>query len=88
MRSTPRDELATTLVGHARLTAAVIKRRRGSLPLMQAVIAARTMTELAQQTLQHLVEEARAAGHTWQEIGDALGTTRQAAFQRFGSTDP
>jgi Protein of unknown function (DUF3887) len=25
-----------------------------------------------------------AAGHTWQDIGDALGATRQAAFQRFG----
>ena len=23
-------------------------------------------------------------GHIWQEIGDALGTSRQAAFQRFG----
>ena len=24
------------------------------------------------------------AGHTWQELGDLLGVTRQAAFQRFG----
>ncbi|WP_331721363.1 DUF3887 domain-containing protein [Streptomyces sp. NBC_00212] len=23
-------------------------------------------------------------GHTWQELGDLLGVTRQAAFQRFG----
>lgn len=30
------------------------------------------------------VGEAREAGSTWQEIGDVLGTTRQAAFQRFG----
>ena len=27
---------------------------------------------------------ARTQGHTWQEIGDVLGTSRQAAFQRFG----
>jgi hypothetical protein len=27
---------------------------------------------------------ARAAGTTWQEIGDVLGVSRQAAFQRFG----
>lgn len=24
------------------------------------------------------------AGHSWTEIGDALGTTRQNAYQRFG----
>src|SRR5579875_1467758 len=30
------------------------------------------------------VARARASGHTWQEIGDVLGVSRQAAFQRFG----
>ena len=30
------------------------------------------------------VELARAAGRTWQELGDVLGVSRQAAFQRFG----
>jgi hypothetical protein len=35
-------------------------------------------------TLKQAVDRARAAGRTWQEIGDALGVTRQAAFQRFG----
>jgi hypothetical protein len=30
------------------------------------------------------VERARAAGSTWQDIGDVLGVSRQAAFQRFG----
>jgi hypothetical protein len=34
--------------------------------------------------LRDTVDAARAAGHTWQEIGEVLGTTRQAAFQRFG----
>ncbi|MBO0819630.1 MAG: DUF3887 domain-containing protein [Nocardiopsaceae bacterium] len=38
----------------------------------------------ADQTLRMAVDRARAAGRTWQEIGDALGVTRQAAFQRFG----
>jgi uncharacterized protein DUF3887 len=43
----------------------------------------------AQESLRAAVERARAGGHTWQEIGDVLGTTRQAAFQRFGRpTDP
>jgi hypothetical protein len=36
-------------------------------------------------TLKGTVDRARAAGRTWQEIGDVLGVTRQAAFQRFGN---
>jgi hypothetical protein len=38
----------------------------------------------AQESLRAAVDRARAGGHTWQEIGEVLGTTRQAAFQRFG----
>lgn len=35
------------------------------------------------------VEQARAAGRTWQDIGDVLGVSRQAAFQRYGKViDP
>jgi hypothetical protein len=30
------------------------------------------------------VQEARAAGSTWAEIGTALGTSRQAAQERYG----
>jgi hypothetical protein len=39
---------------------------------------------LAEQVLRLCVQQCRDAGHTWQEIGDLLGVTRQAAFQRFG----
>lgn len=39
---------------------------------------------LAEQVLKLSVQQCRDAGHTWQEIGDLLGVTRQAAFQRFG----
>ncbi|MGW5716854.1 DUF3887 domain-containing protein [Amycolatopsis sp. NPDC003865] len=38
----------------------------------------------AEATLREAVDAARGAGHTWQEIGNLLGTSRQAAFQRFG----
>jgi hypothetical protein len=34
--------------------------------------------------MQRAVQRARKAGHTWAEVGQVLGTTRQAAFQRFG----
>lgn len=33
--------------------------------------------------LQTAVRRAREAGHTWSEIGQVLGSSRQAAFQRF-----
>ena len=39
---------------------------------------------LAGQVLRLAVQQCRDAGHTWQESGDLLGVTRQAAFQRFG----
>jgi hypothetical protein len=43
----------------------------------------------AQDLLRAAVERARAEGRTWQEIGEVVGTTRQAAFQRFGKpVDP
>lgn len=38
----------------------------------------------ADRVLAAAVDAAREGGGTWQQIGDALGTTRQAAFQRFG----
>ena len=48
-------------------------------------IAAR-MRAVADYALQQCVDRARSAGHTWPEIGDALGTSRQAAFRRFGKS--
>ncbi|MFD7921724.1 DUF3887 domain-containing protein [Streptomyces sp. NPDC059740] len=44
----------------------------------------RDVDGLAEQVLRLSVQQCRDAGHTWQEIGDLLGVTRQAAFQRFG----
>lgn len=51
---------------------------------LAAVGAAKDLARSVEAALRETVEAARAAGHTWQEIGDVLGTTRQAAFQRFG----
>lgn len=34
------------------------------------------------------VRAARSQGRTWEEIGDAVGTTRQAAWQRFSKAPP
>lgn len=48
------------------------------------IIAARKGVDAAEAELRSAVAAARAAGDTWTVIGAALGTTRQAAFQRFG----
>ena len=51
---------------------------------LTAVRLAVALRQVADQALAACVREAREAGHTWQELGDTLNTTRQAAFQRFG----
>lgn len=49
-----------------------------------AVASARRLAHAVDDALRAAVERARNAGRTWQELGDLLGTSRQAAFQRFG----
>lgn len=51
---------------------------------LDLVRLAQDVDGLAEQVLKLCVQQCRDAGHTWQEIGDLLGVTRQAAFQRFG----
>lgn len=45
--------------------------------------AAQTSLDVLTRTA---VRCARSEGKTWEEIGTALGTTRQAAQQRYGAT--
>lgn len=49
------------------------------------IIAARKRVAEAEQGLRDAVRAARDAGDSWTVIGAALDTSRQAAFQRFGS---
>lgn len=53
--------------------------------LVHSLATARTLRQLTDEALAGLVASARARGVSWQLIGDALGTSRQAAFQRFGT---
>lgn len=50
----------------------------------EAVAAARELSNVAEEALQATVDRAREDGQTWRDIGRVLGTSRQAAFQRFG----
>lgn len=51
---------------------------------LELIGTAQRVHDLSRRVLDLCVQQAREAGHTWQEIGALLGVTRQAAFQRFG----
>ena len=56
---------------------------------MDEIRAASEALQGARRRLETAVLTARADGHTWAEIGETLGMTRQAAYKRFGTpTDP
>jgi hypothetical protein len=57
-----------------------------SEPLV-AIRALSTIQVEAKKVLADMVEEARKANHTWAQIAEALGITRQAAQARFGGAD-
>jgi hypothetical protein len=52
-----------------------------------AIRALATIEVEAKKVLADMVQEARKADHTWAEIAEALGVTRQAAQARFGAAD-
>jgi hypothetical protein len=47
------------------------------------IIAARKAVEAAHRELRDVVAAARNAGDPWTIVGAAMGTTEQAAYQRF-----
>jgi hypothetical protein len=51
---------------------------------LAAIGRAQAQARSAEEELAMSVAQARESGHTWAEIGQILGTSRQAAFQRFG----
>jgi hypothetical protein len=77
------DPVASTVRETAGRLADELTRPGDGSPLA-AMAAAQELSSAADAALQAAVDRARAAGHSWKRIGDVLGTTRQAAFQRFG----
>lgn len=51
---------------------------------LHSLSTARELAALTDDALHALVAAARSRGVSWQGIGEALGTSRQAAYQRFG----
>jgi len=54
-------------------------------PGPSAVEALDAVQLAADRLLSSLVDEMRSAGATWAQVGDTLGCSRQAAWERFGS---
>jgi hypothetical protein len=79
----PSDPLAGAVRGAAQRLLGELAGQGAGSPL-DVVAAARELSAAATAAMQAAVDRARAAGHSWREIGDVLDTTRQAAFQRFG----
>ncbi len=80
------EVMATLLVTNVQLVADVLRAEDRDAPgqFMRAIAATRSLDMIVEDSLRALVERARAAGHTWAEIGEVLHVSRQAAFQRFG----
>lgn len=63
-----------------------VRARAGDRPLENITAAIEVTGELAvlaDHVVAHFVEEARAAGHSWNQIGTSMGMTRQAAQQKY-----
>jgi hypothetical protein len=61
--------------------------RRAQVPeLLEAVLVGRKQVMRAERALTKRVGAARANGATWEDIGLAMGMSRQGAAKRFGSS--
>jgi hypothetical protein len=79
-----REDLVSRLIAlgdHTKIARRYIADLRPLAGLQQVAYAERT----AKEALQKAVDYSRAAGFSWEQIGEMLGTTKQAAQQRFGS---
>jgi hypothetical protein len=84
-----RDVMGLMLTTNAQTVADVLHRSgedtEGSV--IAAIAATRSLSVIVEDTMRALVAQARAERRTWNEIGEVLRVTRQAAFQRFGSAE-
>ena len=53
----------------------------------QGLRAALALHRMAERVEAHEVARARKAGWSWQQIGDALGITRQSVHAKYGRGD-
>lgn len=83
--SRSRDPVYALHFSQAAAEASYLLRVTGE-PLV-AIRALSTIEVEARKVLAEMVDEARRANHSWAQIAEALGVTRQAAQARFGGAD-
>ena len=83
--SRERDPIYSLHFSHAAAEASYLLRVTKE-PLV-AIRALATIEVEAKKVLADMVDEARKNDHTWAQIAEALGITRQAAQSRFGGGD-
>ena len=76
-------ETAGDLVIDGYLSAEIGRKHHTPMPLW-SISAAVHAQAVASRELTRWVQEARAAGYSWETIGQAAGITRQAAHLRWG----
>jgi hypothetical protein len=83
-----RSRLALVLDHNLTVVTSALREEPDAASPMSALLSARTAAEAIEQATRLLVAQARASGRTWQEIGELLAISRQAAQQRFGQPVP
>ncbi|HTU29520.1 MAG TPA: DUF3887 domain-containing protein [Solirubrobacteraceae bacterium] len=82
-----RSRVALVLDHNLSLVSSALRGETDAASAMAALLSARTAAEAIEQATRLLVQDARSAGRTWQEIGELLAITRQAAQQRFSQSE-
>src|SRR5579875_3486180 len=75
--------VALVLAQNTRVLCEALRGEPGATSGAAALLAARAAAAAVEEATRLVVELARADGSTWQEIGEWLAVTRQAAQQRF-----
>ncbi len=70
------------------LTAETVEVLEARRPPLECIAAVANMAQWIDDVLREFVVDARAEGRGWHEIGEALGVSRQAAWQRHHEQDP
>ena len=73
--------------GPAIVDGARAAKRKATSSSTEALFELRQVERAVQAATRALVQQALSQGHTWQEIGAAIGTSRQAAHDRYGDLD-
>jgi hypothetical protein len=81
-----RSRVALVLDHNLAVVTSALREEPDAASPMSALLSARTAAEAIERATRLLVAQARASGRTWQEIGELLAISRQAAQQRFSQS--